>query len=90
MYHILLLGEDRDYQMWVTQDQQPLLTKAIITYKTLPGAPQYTVFFSNWNFNPQIPADTFTFKPPEGAIEIEFLPAEEFLPTTGNSNVPQN
>jgi hypothetical protein len=89
MYHILLLGDDRDFQLWVTQDKQPLLRKAIITYKTLPGAPQYTVFLSNWNFNPKIPADTFTFTPPEGAREIEFLPAEGFLPTTGNSNVQQ-
>ena len=88
MYHILLLGSDRDYQIWVTQDKQPLLRKAIITYKTLPGSPQYTVFLSNWNFNPKIPADTFTFTPPQGASEIEFLPAE-FLPATGNSNVQQ-
>jgi hypothetical protein len=90
MYHILLIGNDRDYQIWVTQDKQPLLRKAIITYKTLPGSPQYTVFLSNWNFKPKIPADTFTFTPPEGAIEIEFLPAEQFQPATGNSNVPQN
>ena len=90
MYHILLLGNDRDYQIWVTQDGKPLLRKAIITHKTLPESPQYTVFFSNWDFSPKIPANTFTFTPPQGAIEIESLPAEESLPTTGNSNVPKN
>lgn len=89
MYHILMIGDDRDYQIWVTQDKQPLLTKAIITYKNLPESPQYTVFVSNWDFNPKIPPDTFTFTPPEGAIKIEFLPVKDLLPTTDNSNAPQ-
>jgi hypothetical protein len=77
MYHILLSGEERDYQIWVTRDKQPLLRKAIITYKNLPESPQYTVHLSNWNFNPKIPADTFTFKPPKDAIQIEILPSVE-------------
>jgi hypothetical protein len=88
MNHILLIGNDRDYQIWVTKDKQPLLSKAIITYKNLPGAPQYTALLSNWNFNPQIPAETFTFTPPADATKIEFLPVES-LPTTGNRNFPQ-
>lgn len=83
MYHILLSGKERDYQIWVTRDKQPLLKKAIITYKDLPGSPQYTVYLSNWNFNPQIPANTFTFTPPKDAIKIEILPS------TGGSNVTQ-
>ncbi len=83
MYHILLSGKERDYQIWVTRDKQPLLKKAIITYKDLPGSPQYTVYLSNWNFNPQIPANTFTFTPPKDAIKIEILPA------AGSTNVTQ-
>lgn len=76
-YHILLTGMEKDYQIWVSQDKQPLLEKAIITYKNLPGSPQYTVYFSDWNFNPKIPANTFTFTPPKDAIKIEFLPPLE-------------
>lgn len=77
MYHLLMSGKERDYQIWITRDQQPLLRKAIITYKDLPGSPQYTVYLSNWNFNPQIPADTFTFIPSKDAVKIEILPATE-------------
>jgi len=73
MYHILLTGIERDYQIWVTRNEQPLLRKAIITYKDLPGSPQYTVYFSNWNFKPRIPANTFTFTPSKDEIKIEFL-----------------
>lgn len=74
MYHLLLIGSDRDYQIWVTQDTPPVLRKAIITYKTLPGSPQYTAILSDWNFNPSMPADTFTFQPGSESIGIELLP----------------
>ena len=87
MYHILMSGTERDYQIWVTKDQQPLLRKAIITYKNLPGAPQYTVYLSNWNFNPQFSADTFSFTPSKNAIKIEMLPSigtYHLTPQSGN------
>ncbi|MGH2415933.1 MAG: DUF2092 domain-containing protein [Microcystaceae cyanobacterium] len=85
-YHILLVGQDRDAQIWIGKGEPPLLLKAIITYKNLPSSPQYTALFSDWNFNPSIPDNTFIFTPPEGALVIEFLtPPEgalgiEFLP----------
>jgi hypothetical protein len=88
-YHILMVGEERDFQIWVTEGKQPLLRKAIISYKTLPGSPQYTAVFSNWNFKPQIPAETFTFTPPEGASKIEILPAAT-LPDADNTSTPKN
>jgi len=74
MYHLLLIGSDRDFQIWVTRDAQPVLRKAIITYKTLPGSPQYTAVLYDWNFNPTIPAGTFTFKPSKQSIGIDLIP----------------
>ncbi len=75
-YHILFIGEDRDWQIWVSRARQPLPLKVVITYKNLPGSPQYTAVLSKWNFTPKIPADTFTYEPSKGSIGIEFLPAE--------------
>ena len=76
-YHILFIGEDRDWQIWVNRStRQPLPLKVVITYKNLPNSPQYTAVLSKWNFNPQIPAETFTYEPSEEAIGIEFLPLE--------------
>ncbi|MDJ0535742.1 MAG: DUF2092 domain-containing protein [Xenococcaceae cyanobacterium MO_207.B15] len=75
-YHILFIGEDRDWQMWVSRARQPLPLKIVITYKNLPSSPQYTAILSKWNFTPEIPAKTFTYEPSEEAIGIEFLPAE--------------
>jgi hypothetical protein len=75
-YQILIQGEDRDFQMWVSQDEQPLLKKAIITYKELPGEPQYTAIFSNWNFKPELPANAFTFTPANDDVMVDFIPLD--------------
>lgn len=75
-YHFLFNGKDKDFQVWISDDDEPVLQKIVITYKDLPGAPQYTAILSNWNFKPQIPADTFSFTPPAGTGKIEFLPSE--------------
>ena len=76
-YHLLFTEEDKDFQVWIDDDDdEPEIQKIVITYKKLPGAPQYTAILSNWNYKPQIPADTFNFRPPAGAGKIEFLPSE--------------
>ncbi|WLT38717.1 DUF2092 domain-containing protein [Synechocystis sp. B12] len=76
-YQILLQGENRDFQMWISQGEQPVLKKAIITYKDLPGEPQYTVVFSNWNFQPELPSSAFTFTPAKDDVMVEFIPLDK-------------
>jgi hypothetical protein len=75
-YHFLFTGEDKDFQIWISDDAEPVPQKILITYKKLPGSPQYTAILSNWNFNPQIPANAFNFTPPTGTGKIDFLPSE--------------
>lgn len=72
--HLLLVTDDWDGQLWISQDNPPLIKKAIITYKKLPDTPQYTVLFSNWNFKPSFSQDTFTFTPAEDNFKVEILP----------------
>jgi hypothetical protein len=76
-YQVLLQGEDRDFQMWISQEDQPVLKKAIITYKDLPGDPQYTVVFSNWNFQPELPSNAFTFTPAQDDVMVDFIPLDK-------------
>lgn len=78
-YHILLMTTDKDFQLWISKDEKPVLLKAIITYKNIPGYPQYTAVFSQWNFNPSINTNTFMFTPPENASKIEFLLPENVI-----------
>jgi hypothetical protein len=75
-YHFLFTEKDKDFQVWISDEAEPVPQKIVITYKDLPGAPQYTAILSNWNFKPQIPANTFSFTPPAGTGKIEFLPSE--------------
>jgi hypothetical protein len=72
--HLLIVTDDWDGQLWISQETPPLIKKVIITYKKLPNFPQYTVLFSNWNFNPSISPDIFEFKPSEDDVQIEMLP----------------
>ncbi|MEA5509747.1 DUF2092 domain-containing protein [Crocosphaera sp. UHCC 0190] len=76
-YHILLVGETRNIQLWISQQEPFVPLKAIITYKDLPESPQYTAMFSNWDFKPEIGSDTFTFSPSEDTFQIEFLPSDK-------------
>lgn len=75
-YHFVFSGEDNDYQIWISDDAEPVPQKILITYKKLPGSPQYTAILSNWNFRPQIAAEVFNFTPPAGMGKIDFLPSE--------------
>jgi hypothetical protein len=75
-YHFLFAGKENDFQLWISDDPEPVLQKVVITFRDLPGAPQYSAILSNWNFNPQITENTFKFIPPVGAGKIEFLPSE--------------
>ncbi len=75
-YHLLINGSDRNIQVWISEDEKPLILKAIITYPSLPSEPQYTAVFTNWDFNVNFADRDFIFNPPQGASEIEFLSIE--------------
>jgi hypothetical protein len=66
-----------DWQLWVQAEGNPLPMKYVITTKDVPGAPQYSVQFSNWNLKPKVTADRFTFTAPKGATRLEALPIDE-------------
>lgn len=68
--------EDIDWQIWIEEGDRALPRKLTITYKKLPGSPQYTAVFSDWDLSPALDLEFFTFRPPEGSAQIEFLPVQ--------------
>jgi len=66
--------QDIDWQIWIEEGDRPLPRKMTITYKRLPGSPQFTAVISDWDFSPMLSEDFFTFRPPDGSSRIEFLP----------------
>jgi len=59
-------------ELWLEKNDRAVPRRLIVTYRSLPGKPNFVADMSDWNFTVH-PADVdFAFKPPEGAKELEF------------------
>lgn len=76
-HHLAFAQEAIDWQIWIEVGPRPVPRKLVITYRDEPGSPQYVSELSEWNFAPRLSEHYFTFRPPEGADEMEFLPPQE-------------
>jgi hypothetical protein len=64
-----------ELELWLSKSEQALPRRLIVTYRSLPGQPNFIAEFSDWNFNIH-PADAeFTFQPPTGAEQVALKPA---------------
>jgi len=70
--HLAFRGEKTDWQVWVSEDQEPVLKRLVITFKQEPGAPHYAATFIAWDFKPRLGDNVFAFTPPQGAVQCEF------------------
>ncbi len=63
-----------ELELWLEKTDQALPRRLIVTYRSLPGEPNFIATFSDWNFSIH-PADSeFEFQPPAGATQIELKP----------------
>lgn len=76
-HHLAFRKAKVDWQLWVNTGDSPMPMKYVITSKWTTGAPQYEVRFRDWDTNPKIKADQFTFSVPQGAKELESIPVNE-------------
>lgn len=76
-HHLAFSQEGIDWQVWVEIGPRPVPRKLVITFKDEPDSPQYIAKLSGWNFQPRLSEHYFTFRPPEGSDEIEFLPRQD-------------
>jgi hypothetical protein len=74
-HHLAFRSDDVDWQVWVDAGDQPLPRKFVSTEKRVTGAPQFTALLTHWNLDPSLDAKVFQFVKPEGAVQIDFLPA---------------
>ncbi|MEK6481058.1 DUF2092 domain-containing protein [Catalinimonas sp. 4WD22] len=83
-FRIIAAGEDKNVQLWISNDALTLPQKMVIVYLHQEDSPQYEVTFSDWQLNPDLPSALFEFSPPPRAAEITLVPknAKAFL----NSN----
>jgi len=62
-----------DFQIWIRKEGDPLPCKLVVTDRQLESRPKVSSTLS-WETNSQFPDETFTFKPPEAAIQIDHEP----------------
>ena len=79
-HHLIFGQENINWQVWIEAGSKPLVRKVVITYKTLPMAPQFAVVITGWNLNPTLQDSRFQPEIPDDAARIEILPAEEAQP----------
>ena len=73
-HHIAIRGSEIDVQLWVEEGDKPLPRKIMITSKWEGGSPRFTANMW-WNSEPDISADIFEFRAPDGAVKISFAHA---------------
>jgi hypothetical protein len=71
--HLAFRGESVDWQFWVDRGEKPLIRKVVITYKELPGQPQFIAHLEKWDIQPEITDSLFQFSIPEGARQVRVV-----------------
>ena len=69
-----------ELELWVDKNDQSLPRRLIVTYRTLPGEPNFIAEFSDWNFNIHPTDADFTFRPPADATEVQLKPVAATAP----------
>jgi len=69
-HHLAYTTEFVDVQLWIDNGLTPLIRKIVITYKEEPGSPQFTAYFTDWDFSPHLPDSVFKFLKPKSALLV--------------------
>jgi len=72
-HHLAGILPDMDWQLWIRAEGDPELCKYMVTDRDIPLAPQYSITFTQWQANADIPAGQFDFQPPADAEPINFV-----------------
>jgi hypothetical protein len=72
-HHLAFVEKYIDWQIWIEDGKELVPLKVLITYKTLPGAPQFTAVLSDWDFTTRLPDALFAAAVPADAQKIQFL-----------------
>jgi hypothetical protein len=72
-HHLAGVMPDMDWQLWVRAKGDPQLCKYIVTDRSIPLAPQYSMIFTKWKKNADISNEVFEFHAPADAERVEIV-----------------
>jgi hypothetical protein len=64
-----------DLELWVEKNDAAIPHRLIVTYRLLPGQPDFIAQFTHWNTRIHPSNSEFVFQPPAGAKQIAMGPA---------------
>lgn len=69
--HLAFVDKNVDWQIWIEDGQRKIPKKVVVTYKKIPGSPQFIAILKDWIFDQ--PFSHFLFEPdiPKYAREME-------------------
>lgn len=73
--HLAFKSKEVDWEIWIQEDDQPVPLRYKIISKNEPGAPEFTVEFSDWKkgSGAEFADNQFAFTPPANAKKIPFM-----------------
>jgi hypothetical protein len=74
-HHLVGRTDTVNFQVWVSDGDQPLPQRIVLTYSGAPGQPEFRAQFTAWNLAPETPESLFTFAPPANATKVPFVAA---------------
>jgi hypothetical protein len=60
-----------ELELWVENNDRAVPRRLVITYRALPGTPNFVAEFSDWNFQNRPSDAEFVFQPPGGATKVD-------------------
>jgi hypothetical protein len=72
-----------ELELWLPKTGQAVPRRLIVTYRTLPGQPNFIAEFSDWDFNIHPSDAEFVFQPPADAVQVALEPP---APTTATAS----
>jgi hypothetical protein len=70
-----------ELELWVEKSDQSLPRRLIVTYRSLPGQPNFIAEFSDWNFNIHPSDAEFALQPPADATPVQLKPRAAAAPS---------
>lgn len=64
-------ADDLDVELWLEDNDKALPRRIVVTYRALPGRPNFIADLSNWNLSAQPSDDSFKFTPPAGVSQVD-------------------
>jgi hypothetical protein len=67
-------ADDLELELWLEDNDQSLPRRFVVTYRSLPGRPNFIAELSNWNLSILAPDSLFEFNPPPGVTRGDVQP----------------